>query len=208
MSHRLSGTEIKTRIDLLIYTPESLGSIFVLMLLYGGEPLLNIHLLPSPCSEGLAPRSPPPEVSPNYTKKCYLSLNFMPSTLTSCTIYLILQSCYTFAFIIYFFYTSFFPLLGCVVLKGRDVPAPFFLFPNLIQQLPHSDMKNKNDHATDCPLQLIGHGLLTIVWSSVPLAYDILVGGCWPWAGAYLRCRTFFFSYDFHSNMSLWPWLH
>ena len=46
----------------------------------------------SPCSERLAPRSPPPEISPDYMTKCSLSLFFTPSTLIGCTIYLVLKN--------------------------------------------------------------------------------------------------------------------
>lgn len=59
------------------------------------------------------------------------------------------------------------------MLRGRDVANPLFLFPNLVQQLMHSNTKGKNDHVTDCPLQPLGSVPLTTLQTIVPLSCDI-----------------------------------
>ena len=60
-----------------------------------------------------------------------------------------------------------------MVLRDRDIAAPLFLFPNLVQQLTHSNAKGKNELVTDCPLQPIGSVPLITLQPSVPLACDI-----------------------------------
>lgn len=134
---------------------------------------------------------------PDYTKKCNLYLFFTPSTLTGCTIYLVLKTCSTWSFLIYLFSLSSSPHLGCVVLKGRDVATSLFLFPNLIQELTHSNPNSNSDHAAECPLLPTGSGPLTPLLTRLPLAYNIPAGGNWLQAGADLRCGIFSFHMNF-----------
>lgn len=110
-----------------------------------GLHLLNTHPLPSACSEGLALRLPP-HVSSDYTKKKQ-SFLFLHSFHTYWLHHLlgpknILYLIVYYLSLLYVFLLS----LGLCGAQGQPL-----LFPNLIQQLTHSNTKSKNDYFTDCP---------------------------------------------------------
>lgn len=131
MSRRLRSTGIKTRADLLLCTLESLSCVSAWLegprLLYGDKPGGPFAEYPSSAFSMLR-RASTTVVSFRSFSRLYLSLFFTLSTLSDCTIYLVLIIYYTLSFIVY---------LNSAMLKGRDIIPPLFLFPHLMQQPTH-----------------------------------------------------------------------
>lgn len=150
---------------------------------------------------GLALMSPPPEVSLDYPQNA-LSLNFMPSPHTSCTICLVLKICYTLAFSIYLFYMSSFSHLDYVI-----APSPSLISkPNLATDTFWYEKIKWSRHWLSITTNRIWTSHHSLNQCPFGLWYSSrrLLTPSRSWSQVW----TIFLSYDFQTNVGLCSWLH